>query len=84
MPNRRTVDVEVIVTVDEGDLPEMRRIASQLVAAGLKLEATLESIGTITGRAEPACLDRLRCVQGVQAVEPCGNVKIAPPGSDIQ
>ncbi|MCY1286427.1 hypothetical protein D3C76_1344420 [compost metagenome] len=84
MPRRRRVDIEVIVTVGESGLPQLQRIASQLVAAGLTVDTTLESAGMITGHAAPSCLDRLRCVEGVQAVEPSGEVKVAPPGSDVQ
>ena len=56
-------------------------IVSDLEEAGLEELQILEAIGVVTGSAEEDCVERLRKVPGVSAVEPDIAIDIGPPGS---
>lgn len=84
MSELSTQAVEVVVTVEEGRLSQLSKIATQLERAGLMDTHVLAGIGVITGRVDADSLSRLKGVEGVLAVEPSGHVQIAPPDAPIQ
>jgi hypothetical protein len=84
MPKQSSTETDVIVTLDEGHLSQIKEVAARLSAMGLRDINTLGSIGAITGRVSSDLLDKLQGVPGVSAIEPSGSVHIAPPESDIQ
>ena len=84
MPRKKTPDVEVVVTVAEEHRSQVKQVAARLKAKGLKVTRTMEGLGMISGKAPHAAVADLGKVRGVAAVEPSGNVQIAPPESEIQ
>ena len=56
----------------------------RLRGAGLEVERSLSSIGTITGHVDSHRLDGLSKVQGVAAVEAERSFQLPPPDAKIQ
>jgi hypothetical protein len=71
----------LVVTVS-GDRP-IREVAKDLAKAGLEVDQILESIGVVTGRANPSAVARLRRVSGVADVSSDNPVDIGPPDSEV-
>lgn len=84
MTEQSSSEVGVIVTVDRQLGSKLMLIADQLSAIGLKDVGTLESIGVITGTCDTDLVAKMQAVSGVAAVEVSGDVRSAPPESDIQ
>ena len=61
--------MEVIVTVADSHLGNVRSVADALRGAGLDVTGVLESTGIVTGSADPGVMAALRSIQGVAAVE---------------
>jgi hypothetical protein len=70
-----------IITTSE-DRP-VGEIVKELALAGLTVEHVLEEIGSITGRADPASVGRMRKVKGVMDVSPDSGVDIGPPDAPV-
>jgi hypothetical protein len=73
---------DIAVTLKAG--ADAARIADALAEAGLKIEGRHEAIGSITGKASPDAIPKLRAVSGVEDVSEIAPIQIAPPDSDIQ
>lgn len=73
---------EVSVTVDEEHLADLDQVVEALRARGMQVDAVLEGLGMVTGRAPDA--ETLRQVEGVSAVDPVMQRHIPPPEDDIQ
>ena len=77
--------VEVIVTIGQDRMENLKQITSELQSRGLQItNEPLESIGMISGMAESTSIEQLKRVNGVTAVEKVGTVQIPPPDSDVQ
>jgi hypothetical protein len=77
--------VEVIVTIGQDRMDNLKQITSELQSRGLQItNEPLESLGMISGMADSKSIEQLRKVNGVIAVETAGEVQIAPPDSDVQ
>jgi hypothetical protein len=77
--------VEVIVTIGQDRMENLKQIPSELQTRGLQItNEPLESLGMISGMAESTSIEQLKQVNGVTAVEKVGTVQIAPPDSDVQ
>jgi hypothetical protein len=76
--------VQVLVAVDSAHLATMRQVAEACRAAGLDVERSLDSIGTITGAIEPSRMSELEKIPGVASVELAGGYDIGPPGAGVQ
>jgi hypothetical protein len=61
--------IRVAVAVDEDALDYLQDVARACRALGLKHDATLTSVGVLTGSIEADRLEMLRAVPGVTAVE---------------
>lgn len=68
---------EWIVTTS-ADRP-LTAVATDLTAAGFRVDQTLEEIGVIIGRAERRILPVIRAITGVSDVAPNEPVDIGPP-----
>jgi hypothetical protein len=79
MPN-----IEVVITVADDHLGNIKRLVAQLEGKGLKVSTTMENLGIISGTVAHADLPQLRNLKGVSAVESNTTVKLAPPDADIQ
>ena len=73
---------QAMVITLTGDRP-IHEVASELAAAGFGVEQVLESIGTVTGAADPAAAERLRGISGVADVSHDHGVDIGPPDSPV-
>jgi hypothetical protein len=77
--------VEVIVTIGQDRMENLKQIASELQSRGLHItNEPLENLGMISGMAESTSIEQLKQVNGVTAVEKVGTVQIPPPDSDVQ
>jgi len=74
--------INVAVTLKPG--ADINTVAAALAQAGLVLESRLDAIGSITGKATPQVISRLRTVVGVDDVSELPQIQIAPPDSRIQ
>jgi hypothetical protein len=70
-----------VVTVS-GNRP-IADVKRDLSASGLEVEQVLDSIGSITGRAHPSAVRKLRSVMGVADVSEDHSVSIGPPDAPI-
>lgn len=77
-------DIEILVSVDDAHADRLAEVAEGLRHAGMRVEQTLEALGTLTGYCDPASLDDLRRVDGVVSVEASREVEIPPPDADVQ
>ena len=59
-------------------------VATALDAAGLRVEKVLRGVGVIVGSCDESRRAALAEVAGVGAVEPDREVRLPPPGSDVQ
>jgi hypothetical protein len=60
----------VNVSLSEDGLDRFPQVVAALKAAGLRVEAALESVGAVTGEVDgPEAVEKLRLVVGVSAVE---------------
>ena len=77
--------VEVIVTIGQDRMENLKQIASELQSRGLQItNEPLENLGMISGIAESTSIEQLKQVNGVTAVEKAGTVQIPPPDSNVQ
>jgi hypothetical protein len=77
--------MDVTVLVADDHLNAIDDVAAALEAAGLRRKATLPATGVITGAVEdPAAMQALAAVPGVDAVEPVQEIFIPPPDAPIQ
>jgi hypothetical protein len=72
----------VSVTVDEEHLADMSRVVEALRERGMQVEAVLEGLGMVTGRAPDT--EVLRQVEGVSAVDAVMERHVPPPEDEIQ
>lgn len=85
MPRKSTPpSIDVVVTVTEDQLPNIREVADRLSAEGLEVGEVMSSVGVIAGKAGRRSLAQLGRVKGVAAVERADGVQIAPPDAGIQ
>ena len=75
---------DVLVTVKDGYIAQIQRIAAELRALGMVVKEVLPRIGTITGSATQDVLQKIIRVEGVAFVAKAGIYRLAPPESDIQ
>ncbi len=80
-PTKRS---SVLISVDDEHLNRMSEVTSRLKTAGVKVDQVMDTLGTITGSADPSKLPALRRVRGVAAVEEAREAQIAPPESEVQ
>ena len=76
--------VGVVVSVAADSTSRIHELASELSAQGLIVERVLESLGTITGRIQPARIVEMEKVEGVSAVERELTIQLPPPDSPVQ
>lgn len=76
--------VQVLIAIDDEHMNDIDRVVQACEKAGLEVESSLESIGTITGAIDPDKLDELSRIRGVAGVERSGEHDIGPPDSDLQ
>ena len=74
----------VLVSVDDAYAGELAQVVERLRAAGLEIDRSLEALGAVTGSIAPGRLAELEAVEGVAAVEPAREHRLAPPESEIQ
>lgn len=75
---------DVIITVDEDHLGEMKKVTGECQEAGLDLHDALEFLGQITGEIDAEKEDALRQIPGILSVEESKEVKLPPPDSEVQ
>lgn len=76
--------VQVLIAIDDEHLNDMDRVVKACERAGLEVESSLESIGTITGSIDPDKLAGLSRLPGVAGVEKAEEYDVGPPDSDLQ
>jgi hypothetical protein len=76
--------VEVLVSVDDKHIGEIKRIADDLARLGMDVDRLLGAIGVISGRVEKTKLRNLEGVPGVAEVEIAEQFQLPPPDSPIQ
>jgi hypothetical protein len=72
----------VSVTIDQEHLDALPRVVEALRERGMQVDAVLEGLGMVTGRASDAAV--LRQVEGVSAVDAELEHQLPPPEDDIQ
>ena len=73
----------VVVVVGDTHLPNLKGVAKNLRARGMKVDSVLEGTGQITGSFAKSP-SSLRNVKGVAAVEKVPKIQLPPAGSDVQ
>ena len=76
--------VQVLIVIDDEHLKDIDKVVKACEKAGLEVDSSLESIGTITGAIDPDKLAGLSRVRGVAGVERAGEYDIGPPDQDLQ
>ena len=76
--------VRVMISVADEKVDQLAAVASALRGAGVDVEQTLESLGTIVGSVDEARLSAVARLPGVASVERQGVVTLPPPDSEIQ
>ena len=74
----------VIVTVTDAALKNIKTVASQLKAKGMKVDQVLPVTGVISGSCQVGKEAALRAVKGVHSVEEEAQVQLPPPDSEVQ
>ncbi|WP_122260884.1 ketohydroxyglutarate aldolase [Ornithinimicrobium cerasi] len=72
----------VTVTVDDGHVDAVLDVAAELARRGMTVESVLQALGVVTGTADHP--EELRDVPGVLSVDAEQDVRLAPPGADVQ
>ena len=73
----------LVITVDDAHLPEIKQVADQLRSRGMEVESVLESAGIITGSCSTD-VPAFHEVAGVASVEPQQDYQLPPPDSPVQ
>ncbi|WP_447528693.1 hypothetical protein [Vreelandella sp. TE19] len=60
----------------------MSDMATHLQEQGLQIKEQLDAIGCITGEADSAAAERIRCLEGVIDIAPDTPLNIGPPDAD--
>jgi hypothetical protein len=76
--------VRINVSVEDTHLGQIDEVAAKLRAAGMHVDQTLATIGSISGHATSELLNTLRQVPGVAAIEPERSFQLPPSGADVQ
>ncbi len=74
----------IIVTVSDDALKEIRQVANELTAKGMKVSRVLPMTGVIAGVSGSAKLPLLRKVAGVMSVEEEVVAELPPSDSKVQ
>lgn len=74
----------IIVTVSDDALPNIRQLADDLGAKGLKVERVLPVTGVITGSCAASKIPALGEVEGVLSVEEEVTARLPPSDSSVQ
>ena len=70
----------VVLTSDDRPIAD---IVKDLRQAGFEVGDVLDEIGSVTGRADPRVIDKLRAIPGVIDVSPDMGIDIGPPDAPI-
>lgn len=76
--------VQVSLSLADDHLDRFSQVVRECEVAGLQVEHQLEATGIVTGTIDEAKLADLEHVEGVAAVEPQREFRIAPPDCDVQ
>jgi hypothetical protein len=76
--------VALTVSVDDQHLARIDSVAAALREAGMSVERSMATIGTITGSVPASRLSAVRATQGVADVEAQREFQLPPPESPIQ
>ncbi len=76
--------VNVTVSVDDAHLSQIDQVVERLRSAGMHVDSSLASIGTILGHVAGDQVHALSRLPGVAAVEPERSYQLPPPESPIQ
>ncbi len=76
-------DEEVVISVADDHVDDMRVVVEALRAAGLRVTEVLDSVGVVTGTVDGDALGALSTVPGVADVER-SRVYELPPDSAVQ
>ncbi len=74
----------VLVSIDDEHRSDPLAVVERLRAAGLEEDRIMPALGTVTGSIDPARVDALRAVDGVDEVEPARDHQLPPPDADLQ
>lgn len=74
----------VIVTVSDNALPNIRQLADELGAKGMKVDRVLPVTGVITGSCTASKVPALGKVDGVLSVEEETTARLPPADSPVQ
>ncbi|ANY08485.1 hypothetical protein [Pseudonocardia sp. HH130630-07] len=72
----------VLVSVTDGHAID--DVAAACAAAGLQVEKVLRGVGVVVGTCDDAQRAGLAGIAGVGSVEPDREIRLPPPGSDVQ
>ena len=72
------------VSVDDTHLGQIDEVVAKLRAAGMNVDRTLATLGSISGHATGDLLHALRQVPGVAAVESERSFQMPPPDAEVQ
>ena len=79
-----TRKMHLLVTLDDESIDKIDSVVANLRKAGLTKVKKMETIGIVSGEADPAKVEKLKKVQGVRAVEESAWMQLPPPDSPIQ
>lgn len=74
----------LLVTIDDDSLNRIDSVVAKLKKAGLTKVKKMDTIGIVSGDADPASIEKLKKIQGVRAVEEDAWMQLPPPDSPIQ
>ena len=76
--------VNLSVTVDDGHLPAIDKVAEELRARGMEVAQVLDGLGIITGSAPEESRSALTGVEGVASVDEELTYQLPPPDAPVQ
>lgn len=74
----------IIVTITDGKLKDIHKVADQLIAKGMKVDNVMPITGVITGSSLSTKVSVLEKVKGVMSVEEEAVAELPPPNSLVQ
>lgn len=82
--SRESEHTEIVVSIDDKHLGDLRAIVEELEKAGMEIQEVLDVARVVTGHIHFSKLRDLPKVSGVEHVEAGRKIQIPPPESSIQ
>jgi methylmalonyl-CoA mutase cobalamin-binding subunit len=75
--------MQLVVSIDEGHLNNLKKIEKALIKAGFKVTEVMSAVGVVTGTISSDKYNQLLSIEGVHISE-SQNYQLPPPDSELQ